>query len=264
MKVYASLTKIYDSQAKDLRFEVLNELKDLSSRCDSNCLKHTRFVFECDNTSLAEQKDRACLLMTDKVAVRATFSGSKSIHVIFQFEDALEDVCATYYKEIWAVCNRLFFDNEADKACANPARLTRRPGAIRENGKEQKLLYDTPENLIHNDSDTWKMIWRASRALIASRMVTTANEVLKDQKSFSKNHDGLCKHYDVVEYYLTKSFPKMTGNGDSSISLFKAVRCCLRYGDNSTLYDVLHKARSERWSESELSRIIERIRSRYI
>ena len=41
MKVYASLTKIYDSPAKDLRFEVLNELKNLSSRCDSNCLYHT-------------------------------------------------------------------------------------------------------------------------------------------------------------------------------------------------------------------------------
>lgn len=262
MKVYASLTKIYDSPAKDLRFEVLNELKNLSSRCDSNCLYHTRFVFECDNTDLDKQFERANAIK--KIACRATFSGSKSVHVIMEFGKELEDVCATYYKEIWTVCNRLFFDNEADKACANPARLTRRPGAIRENGKEQKLLYDTPENLIHKDSDTWKMIWRASRALIASRMVTTANEVLKDQKSFSKNHDGLCKHYDVVEYYLKKSFPKMTGNGDSSISLFKAVRCCLRYGDNSTLYDVLHKARSERWSESELSRIQEQIKRKYL
>ena len=264
MNVYASLTKIYDSPAKDLRFEVLNELKNLSSRCDSNCLKHTRFVFECDNTSLEEQKDRACLLMTDKVAVRATFSGSKSIHVIFQFEDALEDVCATYYKEIWTVCNRLFFDNEADKACANPARLTRRPGAIRENGKEQTLLYDTPENLIHKDSDTWKMIWRASRALIASRMVTTANEVLKDQKSFSKNHDGLCRHYDVVEYYLKKSFPKLTGNGDSSISLFNAVRCCMKYNDRKTLNEVLDKARAEKWSIPELARIQEQIKRKYL
>ena len=262
MKVYASLTKIYDSPANDLRFEVLNELKNLSSRCDSNCLYHTRFVFECDNTDLDKQSERADGLKD--IACRATFSGSKSVHVIMEFGKELEDVCATYYKEIWTVCNRLFFDNEADKACANPARLTRRPGAIRENGKEQTLIYDKPENLIHKDSDTWKMIWRASRALIASRMVTTANEVLKDQKSFSKNHDGLCRHYDVVEYYLKKSFPKLTGNGDSSISLFKAERCCLRYGDNSTLYDVLHKARSERWSETELSRIIERIRSRYI
>lgn len=264
MKVYATLTKIYDKPAKDLRFEVLNELKNLSSRCDSNCLYHTRFVFECDNTSLEEQKDRACLLMTDKVAVRATFSGSKSIHVIFQFEDALEDVCATYYKEIWTVCNRLFFDNGADKACANPARLTRRPGAIRENGKEQTLIYDKPENLIFKDSDTWKTIWRAVRALIASRMVIHANEVLKDQKSFSKNHDGLCKHYDVVEYYLKKSFPKMTGNGDSSISLFKAVRCCIKYNDRSTLNEVLDKARAEKWSIPELARIQEQIRRKYI
>ena len=262
MKVYGDIHCISDEPRRCYAFEVLNELKNLSSRCDSNCLYHTRFVFECDNTDLDKQFERANALK--KIACRATFSGSKSVHVIMEFGKELEDVCATYYKEIWTVCNRLFFDNEADKACANPARLTRRPGAIRENGKEQKLLYDTPENLIHKDSDTWKMIWRASRALIASRMVTTANEVLKDQKSFSKNHDGLCRHYDVVEYYLKKSFPKMTGNGDSSISLFKAVRCCMKYNDRSTLNEVLDKARAERWSIHELSRIIERIRSRYI
>ena len=262
MKVYASLTKIYANPAKDLRFEVLNELKNLSSRCDSNCLYHTRFVFECDNTDLDKQYVRANGLKD--IACRATFSGSKSVHVILEFCKELEDVCATYYKEIWSVCNRLFFDNEADKACANPARLTRRPGAIRENGKEQTLIYDTPENLIHKDSDTWKKIWRASRAQIASRMVTTANEVLKDQKSFSKNHDGLCRNYDVVEYYLKKSFPKLTGNGDSSISLFKAVRCCMKYNDRSTLNEVLDKARSEKWSIPELSRIQERIKRTYL
>lgn len=262
MKVYASLTKIYANPAKDLRFEVLNELKNLSSRCDSNCLYHTRFVFECDNTDLEKQYERANALKED-IACRATFSGSKSVHVIMEFGKELEDVCATYYKEIWSACNRLFFDNEADKACANPARLTRRPGAIRENGKEQTLLYDKPENLIHKDSDTWKKIWRASRASIASRMATTSNEV-KYQKSFSKNHDGLCRNYDVVEYYLKKSFPKLTGNGDSSISLFKAVRCCMKYNDRSTLNEVLDKARAEKWSIPELSRIQERILRKYL
>ena len=263
MKVYATLTKIYDKPAKDLRFEVLNELKNLSSRCDSNCLYHTRFVFECDNTDLDKQFERANALKED-IACRATFSGSKSVHVIMEFGKELEDVCATYYKEIWTVCNRLFFDNEADKACANPARLTRRPGAIRENGKEQTLIYDKPENLIHKDSDTWKMIWRAVRALIASRIVIHAKESKMNQKSFSKNHDGLCKHYDVVEYYLKKSFPKLTGNGDSSISLFKAVRCCLKYNDRKTLNEVLDKARTEKWSIPELSRIQEQIKRKYL
>ena len=98
MKVYATLTKIYDKPAKDLRFEVLNELKNLSSRCDSNCLYHTRFVFECDNTDLDKQSERADGLKD--IACRATFSGSKSVHVIMEFGKELEDVCATYYKDI--------------------------------------------------------------------------------------------------------------------------------------------------------------------
>ena len=77
MKAYATLTNIYATPAKDLQFEVLNELKDLSSRCDSNCLKHTRFVFECYNTDLDKQFERAEDLKD--IACRATFSGSKSV-----------------------------------------------------------------------------------------------------------------------------------------------------------------------------------------
>jgi len=261
MKVYGDLHSISDVPRNCYVFEVLNELKDLSSRSDSNCLKHTRFVFECDNTELDKQFERAEDLKD--IACRATFSGSKSVHVIFQFEDALEDVCKEYYKDIWAACNKLFFNNEADTACANPARLTRRPGAIRDNGEEQYLVYRY-NNVIEKDTNLFKYIWRAVRALLASRIVTTAAEEKNDHKSFSKNHDGLCKHYDVVQYYLRKSYPKLTGNGDSSISLFKAVRCCMKYGDNQTLNEVLGKARSEKWTEHELTRIQDQIRNKYL
>jgi hypothetical protein len=262
MKVYADLHDISTVPYSDFKFEVLNELKDLSSRSDSNCLKHTRFVFECDNTDLDKQFERAEDLKKD-IACRATFSGSKSVHVIFQFEDALEDVCKEHYKDIWSACNKLFFNNEADTACANPARLTRRPGAIRDNGVEQKLLYNMPENIIEKDTNLFKYIWRAVRALLASRIVTTTTEEKYDHKSFSKNHDGLCQNYDVVQYYLKKSFPNIKGNGDSSISLFKAVRCCMKYGDKTTLESVLRKARNERWSEQELDHLIRNM-SKYI
>ena len=260
MKVYATLTNIYATPAKDLQFEVLNELKDLSSRCDSNCLKHTRFVFECDNTELDKQFERAEDLKD--IACRATFSGSKSVHVIFQFEDALEDVCKEHYKDIWAACNKLFFDNEADTACANPARLTRRPGAIRDNGEEQYLVYRY-NNIIEKDSNLFRYIWRAVRALLAAKIVNTGNDRREVQKSYAKNHDGLCANYDVVRYYLTKSFPNIKGNGDSSISLFKAVRCCMKYNDQTTLDKVLGKARNERWSEQELEHITRNM-SKYI
>lgn len=264
MKIFSSKTKWTKNPDNDYKFEVLNEMKDDTSRTDENCLYHTRFVFECDGISLEKQTEIANSLMEQGLSVRATFSGSKSIHTIIEFDKELEDICRDNYKEVWTACNRLFFNNEADTACANPARLTRRPDALREGGIRQKCLYDLPDNLIHKDSDTWKKIFRAVRALIASRMVTTTNEEKKDQKSFSKNNDGLCRHYDVVEYYLKKSFPKLTGNGDSSISLFKAVRCCMKYNDRQTLNEVLDKARSEKWSIPELSRIQDQIRRKYL
>ena len=259
MKVYGDLQAIGDVPRNCYVFEVLNELKDLSSRSDENCLKHTRFVFECDNTDLDKQFERAEDLKD--IACRATFSGSKSVHVIFQFEDALEDVCKEHYKDIWAACNKLFFNNEADTACANPARLTRRPGAIRDNGEEQYLVYRY-NNFIEKDTNLFKYIWRTVRALLASRAVISSEPIKKNHNV--TNHDGLCKNYDVVRYYLIKSFPKLTGNGDSSISLFKAIRCCLKYEDNKTLNEVLSKARSEKWSEHELSRIQDNVRRKYL
>lgn len=37
---------------------------------------------------------------------------------------------------------------------------------------------------------------KRSGALIASRMVTHADEVKNDQKTFSKNQDGISRNYD--------------------------------------------------------------------
>lgn len=77
-------------------------------------------------------------------------------------------------------------------------------------------------------------------------------------------HDGMCAAYDSVKHYLTTSYPKLTGNGDSSISLFRALRCCIKYGDNLTMNKLLQKAMHERWSEKELNRMTENIRKNYI
>lgn len=257
MKVYATLRNIYAKPAKDLAFEVLNELKNLSSRCDNNCLYHTRFVFECDSTDLDIQYDRANNLRDKKMAVRATFSGSKSVHVIFEFDHALEDKCAAYYKEIWSACNQLFFNNEADKACANPARLTRRPGAIRDNGVEQTLLYDLPANVILENSDAWRYIWRVARAHFAKPAVAnTATHNSSSNSGKTLNHDGKCIDYEPVKHYLNTRYPKISGNGDSSISLFKAIRCCTKYNDNETMKKVIAKAKNEHWSDKEINHIM--------
>lgn len=106
-------------------FEVLNTLKDLSSRSDANVKQHTRFLFESDTLPLKDQ----CKLLTEvqSYVTRAVFSGSKSLHVIVQVADEHEDICAKAYKHVWKAMNELLFRNSADSACANPSRLTRRP-----------------------------------------------------------------------------------------------------------------------------------------
>ena len=241
-----------DTESSNTQFEVLNELKDLSNRSDSNCLYHTRFLFEFDDKTLDEQK--AILEKYKSYIRRATFSGSKSIHIILEFDKKYEDFCSQNYKNVWHVLNECLFEGKADEHCSNPARLTRKPGGYRATDAgyvEQKLLYESDKLLTMSDKMRQTVI---NRTVVPTFKFTGKPSI----------HDGLCLHYDVVEYYLHKSFPKLKGNGDSASSLFKAVLCCMRYGDNRTLYDVLQKARSEHWSEIELVRIQENVSKKYL
>lgn len=253
MFVYCDLDgRLYDDKNSVTEFEVLNELKDMRNRYDSNCKCHTRFLFEFDDKTLDEQK--AILEKYKSYIRRATFSGSKSIHIILEFDKKYEDFCSQNYKNVWNVLNECFFEGKADVHCSNPARLTRRPGGFRSTSDgyvEQTLLYESDKLL--NMSD--KM-----RQTVINRTVVP-NIIHADKPAI---RDGLCRHYDVIVHYLNTSYPLLKGNGDSSISLFKAIRCCLKYGDNRTLYEVLEKARREHWSEKELERIQTQVRDKYI
>lgn len=245
MFVYTNLKSDLSTEADcGYQFEVLNELKDLSSRADSNCLYHTRFLFESDTLSLKEQAELAAKFQP--YACRATYSGSKSIHIIFEFDKEHEAYCAEHYKEIWHSMNNHLFGGKADAACANPARLTRRPNAIRtftdnRPSRIQKLLFEN-DNKIHLN----KIIFQD----VASYMY------IPDIEQTYSNGNGKCRHYDVIEHYLNTAYTKITGNGDSDSSLFRAVLCCKKYDDVQTLNEVLNKARRERWSEKELQQKI--------
>ncbi|MCQ2087792.1 MAG: hypothetical protein MJZ37_07005 [Bacilli bacterium] len=263
MIAYADLKHIFNSPLPTCEFEVLNELKDLSNRSDSNCLYHTRFIFECDDVDKAEQIEKANELSKQGVIVRATDSGNKSIHCIVEFDSACEDICREHYKEIWHTINDRYFSGKADKACANPARLTRRPGAVRSNGNAQVLLFENNGNKITKAGPLFRIIWRGARARLAigSVIATTTTETPSNS---GLKHDNMCQNYDVIQHYLNTSYPKLTGNGDSSISLFRAVRCCIKYNDSATLEKVLTKAKSEHWSDTELNRLQTNIRNKYV
>lgn len=260
MIVYSDKFNNSEVPYSSYEFEVLNELKDCVNRRDSNCIQHTRFLFEMDNVPLQEQI--SYLKRNKEYITRCVYSGSKSLHMIIQFPDDWESTCKDNYKEIWHIINQILFESQCDYACANPSRLTRRPNALRhDTNKIQKLLYNQPDNRL-DDND------------ILDRIIVTLRSRLRQKHLFktirnniriaSKDNPGICQNYDVIRHYLDTSYPKLTGNGDSSISLFKAIRCCIKYRDKLTLKKVISKAGKERWTTKEIERMIDNIKCKYM
>ena len=256
MKVYSSKYDTSSILIPGYEYEVLNELKSEKPRSDSNCLYHTRFLFEMDKLTLDEQIKIATKLQ--KLLVRVVYSGSKSLHCIIEFSKDYEIDCAKYYKEIWKVINETYFNGNCDTQCVNPSRLTRTPDVLRaDTNKIQEMLYNNPGNWF---SDAKKVI-RDARAI--QQMYVAKNALRQPVRvNTGKQNNGMCINYDVIKHYLNTPYLKMTGNGDSSISLFKAILCCLKYNDNDTLQIVLRKARNEHWSETELNHKIEDAKKR--
>ena len=260
MIIYSNKFNNSEVPYKSYEFEVLNELKDCVNRTDSNCIQHTRFLFEMDNVSLEEQW--SYLKRNKDYITRCVYSGSKSLHIILQFPNDWETTCKDNYKDIWHIINQILFDSKCDNACSNPARLTRRPNALRQDTKNiQKLLYNQPDNRLDNNDIL-------DRIIVSLRQKQRQRHLFKithnNIRTHSKDNPGLCQNYDVIRHYLETSYPKLNGNGDSSISLFKAIRCCIKYNDKETIKKVINKAVAERWTTKEISRMIENIRNKYI
>lgn len=264
MIAYSNKYQLSAFPKQSFEFVVLNELKDLRSRTDDNCLSFRRFLFEIDDQPLDFQEKVVVPCMQD-LCVSIVFSGKKSFHMIVEFSPEYESLCKVWYKQIWHFINKYYFKEWCDVACSNPSRLTRRAGAKRKDtGLNQRQVYYNPGNYISKGSKFMKDL--RAHLIDCAYEKTVEDEKRWNSKKTSnsaKTNDGLCAGYDVVKYYLEKSFPLKTGNGDSSISLFRAVRTCIKYKDNQTLQEVLNKARKENWSEKELSRLLKNVQEKY-
>lgn len=257
------------------QFEVLNELKDDSSASDYNVSKLTRFLFECDNKSFAWQLHNAN--SHNDVICRAVFSGSKSLHCIIELDEPCQSI--EEYKDIWSFFNSYYFDNNADSACSNPARLTRTPGAKRFGSwTVQKLLFE-------NDNKFCRARLYADCKNRAGKFIkgnVTVDEVAAKYQEMRvsreayravrmKNLDSIsnptpmqrflnkrdCMNASFVQKYLTTPYPNRTGNnGESRLGLFKAIKYCQEHFDDDTLNSVIAKAKSEKWSEKEINDIL--------
>ena len=118
---------IFPTDKPEDQFEVLNPITTYKR---DDCVNSRRnFIFEMDDTSLEEQKKYLKDLIAKKVVNRFVFSGNKSIHMRITVNRDVNDT--QEYKYIWKKLNAEYFDGKADKACANPARLTRKLNGIR-------------------------------------------------------------------------------------------------------------------------------------
>ena len=120
------------------RFYTINPLVKGRTRKAANVKKYRNLLFEIDNISVQEQA--AKIKESGLPFSTATFSGSKSIHWIISLIEEVED--REEYTALWKAIHAtlLKYNIEADTATKDPARFSRCPGKIRDNGKEQKLL----------------------------------------------------------------------------------------------------------------------------
>jgi competence transcription factor ComK len=123
-------------------FFCINPLKSLDERNDSNVATKRNFLIEWDEAPLEEQYTALEKLKSANFPVTtATFSGSKSLHLIVSLADSL----TAEYKAAWLALSleiHRITGLNADPSCKNPSRLSRLAGAVRTNGIVQALLYE--------------------------------------------------------------------------------------------------------------------------
>lgn len=129
-------------------FFAINALKDTSARKSENVATFRNFLLEIDTLSLDQQREILTLINGNIPVAMATFSGGKSIHMIISLIDELpaHETPVQYYKTVWkalAATLEQFLDRSGifDRACQDPARLSRLPGGHEPGRAEQALIH---------------------------------------------------------------------------------------------------------------------------
>jgi len=136
MKSYAIPLAQWDSGKQFFSINPVKRINDNRKRDNIAVMKN--FLFESDTMPIEDQKQ---LLKKNKgVISMATFSGNKSIHFIIQVLDMPTTIDEYHY--VWNELRNKYFPH-ADAQCNDCIRLSRTPGAVRDNGKKQVLILNT-------------------------------------------------------------------------------------------------------------------------
>lgn len=209
-------------------------------------------AFESDTLTLDEQLD-ALRPDAERFVAARVFSGRKSYHYQVEVPEAaslrlmeLRNKDEELAKRVWHrlyddVARTLFKNPRAlDMRCKSWLRKCRNPGGSRD-GVEQTAEFFANEPL------EWDK--RLDSALFVEE-----SRLKRERSRPKRERTGDASKSDKVVKYLSTPYPATRGNGDSDSSLYSAICACRCAGDDRTLDAVLCKARSERWTEAELTR----------
>lgn len=147
---------------------MIENIPEYYPRKDIYCESMRNFIFEMDDTLLEEQQALSLKNFNSKIVNRVVFSGNKSFHNRVTIDEEPESI--EHYKFLWNKINEKYFLGLADTACKNPSRLTRKPGAIRNDEKtgfkpvEQKLIVSNDN--VFSIPAIWNNEWQQKKISI--------------------------------------------------------------------------------------------------
>jgi len=253
----------------DEEIEVLNPIDERKSRQakENGTLKSgvgddvvssmRNYIFEIDDIPLEEQRTYIEKLK-ENVINRSVYSGGKSYHNRITINSP-NLISKEEYHYIWKCLNVLFFDGKADGQCKNPSRRTRVPNAWRQDKKVEQTMIVNNKNILYCYNYFHNRFVKEQKEQILmnekNEFMRKCKEAINKKYGYKMNNVNVMNN-EKVRHYLNTSYTKITGNGDSNISLYTAICVCITADDNNTLNLVLNKAKGEKWTEQELQKKI--------
>ena len=125
--------------------------KDVPRRADDNIVAYRTFLVEMDKVPLAQQKKHIKAIKMPYSTV--VFSGGKSYHFLIVLEDPCQSL--DEYKEYIKRIQRAVGLNLVDKSTKNPSRLSRYPGAYRQDKDQYQTLEYVGNRVSKQELEDW-------------------------------------------------------------------------------------------------------------
>lgn len=169
---------------------------DRPRRADANVTAFRNILVEGDKISLDEQ--RKLIQTTEMPYTTATYSGGKSIHYIISLNESLKSR-GEYDALVKRVYTALGGAQVVDVSNKNPSRLSRCPGAYRQDKQRQQKLEDVRSRIPIRELEEWLLSMgvppEAPRTEPGHRVPTSQRRLLITSSTIPINLSPLAKYF---------------------------------------------------------------------